>query len=287
MSPKLLWVPALAVLAGCTAAPPPQAATPQAAAPTPTATKAAPLLRPYGDAARDHNPLNQVGKAKELDCHAPRVLSGSFTSMKKYLTAISGCLDRFWAAEFAEAHVVFTPPKRSFPNKVPKSFCEGKWTEGAGGTYCNFPGSPDHRRFIVPIRPGDLWPDYRLDLAIVVAHEYGHHIQEMSGYATVENAAYRKAPDGKRKAMDLITRRSELQTQCFAGIAMGAFYDSLFSSRSALSIYRRNQRSWDQEAAWDRDHGLPKTQLAWFERGFKARSTGACNTWRYPAGAVK
>ncbi|MFI6324495.1 neutral zinc metallopeptidase [Nonomuraea sp. NPDC050556] len=291
MSPKALWVLVFVVLAGCTATPPP--ATPKAAPPTTPAPSASPTtpvkpilrLRPSGNEARDHNPLNLVGKAGKTKCRAAAPRTGSYASWKRYLTTISGCLDRFWAREFAEARLRFDPPRRSFPKKAPKSFCKDKWTKGAAGTYCGDSNALDDRRFVIPIPPYARHANYRMEMAVVVAHEYGHHIQEMSGYTSVADSAYERT--SKHKAIDLITRRSELQTDCFAGIAIGAFYDSLFHSRHLWPVYRWNRERWYQDKGWDLTHGRLMTQRTWLDRGFKARQTGACNTWRYPAGSVK
>ncbi|MFI6814314.1 neutral zinc metallopeptidase [Nonomuraea sp. NPDC050328] len=285
------------LLASCATAPP--AASEPAPTPTPTAAPAraaaataprqpSPSAPPAFDQARDHNPLNKLSKAKALSCSGtPAVKVRKWDTMKRYLTAVKGCLDRFWKREFARAGLRYTPPGATFVRKAPARFCGLEWGKNAGGMYCDLAGLKEDKRFTVVVRPDDVWPEMRIDLAILTAHEYGHHVQKMSGYMSYIDKAFWQAEKKGRKAADLVNRRSELQTECFAGVALGALYDSMFPSRAPWDDYRAYTARWDQEASWDRSHGLPRTQVTWMERGWKAGTTGACDTWHAKSSAVK
>ncbi|MBA2892211.1 neutral zinc metallopeptidase [Nonomuraea soli] len=292
------------LITGCSLLPVPSASTPpaptkQAARPKPTATakprskpSATPAPRrvlsdpPVGDAARDRNPLNKLTKARPRACKTPAVPYNSWRGMRNYLAAFASCLDRHWKAEFTRAGLKFQVPRRSFLSKPAKKACGG-WIKGATGLYCGDSRSKDYRRLWVLITKDDLYPEARIYMVDLIAHEYGHHVQEMSGFGDVTNRAYWRADGEGKKAEDAVTRRSELQAQCFSGIGLGVFYDALFPTPTTLDQYRESIVTWDQDNEWDRTHGLPRTQFTWFDRGFDQLRPAACDTWHARAARVK
>src|SRR5690606_40087255 len=58
----------------------------------------------------------------------------------------------------------------------------------------------------------------------LIAHEYGHHVQELAG---IMDAAWRQiyqAGEGTPRAQE-VSRRKELQAQCFSGLFLGSHVD--------------------------------------------------------------
>lgn len=112
----------------------------------------------------------------------------------------------------------------------------------------------------------------------VLAHEYGHHVQNLSG---VEDAMSEQRYDaGADSAAGLeLSRRLELQAQCFSGMFLGA------SSNAGGSIDRNiYNEAWNSEDRGDhgdgpRDHGTDEHSIAWWRQGATKNRTQQCNTW--------
>ena len=108
------------------------------------------------------------------------------------------------------------------------------------GLYC-----PSERRIWLSRRAMEKLD--ALDWAYVVAHEVGHHVQELRG--TVD------ADDAPRVA-------HELQADCYAGVWAGA----AGAPEPSLSLYTVD----------DGTHGTPGQQQDWLRRGRRTRRPGAC-----------
>ncbi|WP_211305261.1 neutral zinc metallopeptidase, partial [Crossiella equi] len=114
----------------------------------------------------------------------------------------------------------------------------------------------------------------------VLAHEYGHHVQSMSG---ILSAAWEQMYDaGQTSPTGLaISRRKELQASCFAGMFLAAA-----SGRAGVSRNLANAAVADlgQRGDWPnnkrpRDHGSPGNNKAWATHGQKNNNSRDCNTW--------
>ncbi|MEU8266702.1 neutral zinc metallopeptidase [Sphaerisporangium sp. NPDC049002] len=247
--------------------------------PTPSPSPAArptseTLPLPYDRTAAVDSRLYTAPRAK-ANCAIPAIRTGSWTSMKRYLGAVSSCLDRIWAREFKRTRIYFSPPKRKFVrHRVKDRDCGLMPSKEADGTYCD-----DSRMYYVLVERADLQPGGAAWVAEVTAHEYGHHLQNManiSDYAWDEDTATRS-----KAKKDLLSRRLELQAECFAGVALKAMGDEMPAWWEFRSWY-----SGTLPDKWTRDHGRLSTQLRWLERGYDSASPSACNTWTSPKSDV-
>ncbi len=118
--------------------------------------------------------------------------------------------------------------------------------------------------------PGDFAQAY------VIAHEVGHHIQNLIGSS-------RLSVSGETK--NQISVRVELQADCFAGVWGN-------SAKSALSIDEEDLREAlqaahaigdDELGHRDRDtftHGSSQQRMKWFRLGFEKGDPRSCDTFR-------
>ena len=121
--------------------------------------------------------------------------------------------------------------------------------------------------------------------AYVIAHEIGHHVQNLLGINAQVQQESQQHPD---RANDLSVRL-ELQADCFAGVwarsAQGAGIlepgDLEEGLNAAASIGDdRIQRMAGQRVAPDRfTHGSSEQRVTWFRRGLESGDVNACNTF--------
>ncbi|GGL07223.1 hypothetical protein Sme01_11880 [Sphaerisporangium melleum] len=203
-----------------------------------------------------------------VTCRPPEIRTGDWKSMRRYLTTVSACLDRVWTRHFQRARVYYRPPERRFVRqRVRDRECGLMPSKGADGTYCDAT-----RTYYVIVAGEDLVPWAEAIMAELVAHEYAHHVQNMSYISDYYQEAYDVARGRARE--DLLSRRMELQAECFAGVALHAM-------RAAVPPWHRfrEQYTGTLDAAWVRDHGRLATQLRWLERGYRTGRPGTCDTW--------
>jgi predicted metalloprotease len=127
--------------------------------------------------------------------------------------------------------------------------------------------------------PGDFAQAY------VLAHEYGHHIQNLLG--TDDEVRRQTARDKSRE--NELSVRQELQADCYAGIwAHGTAKKNLIEAGDIEESIRAAQAIGDdrlQKMAGQRvnpetfTHGSSAQRARWFKRGFEAGRLGACDTF--------
>ncbi|GAA4571658.1 neutral zinc metallopeptidase [Planotetraspora kaengkrachanensis] len=255
--------------------------TPPAVTPSPSASPSAsaPVIPdwrsvPWGRAAVVDSPLYAAPRLKG-SCKIPAPRSGSWRSMKKYMGSVSNCLDRIWAGSFKAENMFFTKPERKFvQRRVRDPICGLMPKKNDTGAYCG--GTTTYYMLV----PNDLLrnPLAAAFVSKTISHEYGHHVQYLTHILSYEALEGRGA---KRATVDLLTRRTELQAECFAG--------------AALKAMRREMPPWQQyrylfmgivNDPFAHDHGRQPTRLKWTEKGFNSGRPGACDTWTSPKSKV-
>lgn len=122
-------------------------------------------------------------------------------------------LNKTWKPIFAQSNVPFTPPKLVFYSQAGQSGC-GAAQSAMGPFYC--PG--DNGIYI----DTDFYREMESKLgasgdfarAYVMAHEYGHHIQTLTGLSDQVHSAQQQNP-ARANALQV---GMELQADCYAGV---------------------------------------------------------------------
>lgn len=128
--------------------------------------------------------------------------------------------------------------------------------------------------------------------AYVVAHEVGHHVQNLLGILPQVEQKRRTASKTELNALSV---RLELMADCFAGIwgnEMNARHHNIAESdvRQALATAaaigddRLQQQSRGYVVPDSFTHGSSEQRVQWFMTGFKTASIASCNTFQ--AGAI-
>lgn len=129
--------------------------------------------------------------------------------------------------------------------------------------------------------PGDFAQAY------VIAHEVGHHVQNLIGIADQVQADQRGISQAEANALSV---KQELQADCFAGI--WAHYadrqrdilepgdiDEALNAASQIGDDRLQKRSQGYVNPDSFTHGSAAQRAEWFKRGFTSGDVGRCNTF--------
>jgi predicted metalloprotease len=122
--------------------------------------------------------------------------------------------------------------------------------------------------------------------AYVIAHEIGHHVQDLLGILPkVDQARARSS----RTAANRLSVRLELQADCFAGVwanranAAGRLEPGeirqALTAASAIGDDRLQRQGQGYVVPDSFTHGTSAQRVRWFEAGFKGGTIRACNTF--------
>lgn len=200
-----------------------------------------------------------------------------------FFTAAAQCLNTRWGELLASMNLPFHPPQLEFPTGA--SFTTDCGTIDVGvataAYYCK-----DH--LYVPYRglQTDQYGNKPGVYLALFAHEYGHHVQDLVGLMdAVWDEIYQ---DGQTSAAGLdMSRRKELQAQCFSGMFLGST-----ANRGGTVTQQVFDAAWnDQETRGDNtsgshDHGTNAHYAAWWRKGAQSDRLAQCNTFAAPASEV-
>jgi predicted metalloprotease len=127
--------------------------------------------------------------------------------------------------------------------------------------------------------PGDFAQAY------VVAHEFGHHVQNLLGVNEQVQRASQKNPDDANE----LSVRLELQADCFAGVwGHSAYQDQLLEqgdleegldAAAAVGDDRIQKEATGRVDPEAFTHGTSAQRMEWFQKGYKSGNPDSCNTF--------
>ena len=205
------------------------------------------------------------------------------TDTTRFLTFVVADIQGFWAREFRAGDRRYVPaPVVVFRRALPTP-C-GTASAATGPFYCR----EDDRVYLdlgffreLSVRfhaPGDFAQAY------VLAHEIGHHVQDLLGIA---QAADRAVADGDVPAQ-VVSIGLELQADCLAGVWAHSTYerrllesgdlDEALRAAAAVGDDRIQRQTVGRVIPETWTHGSSEQRRSWFLRGFEHGEPSACDT---------
>lgn len=193
-------------------------------------------------------------------------------------------LNETWSAEFARANVPFEEPVLDLyrSGRVDTQGC-GSATSAAGPFYC----------------PADLgiyidtgFYDQLAQMAgtggdfarlYVIAHEYGHHIQNITGLANQVRSLQQRNPSERNQ----LQVRMELQADCYAGVWAGKNRTAIeagdmeegLRAASAIGDDTLMARSGKRINPENFTHGTSQQRMNALRRGLESANEAACDVY--------
>jgi predicted metalloprotease len=235
--------------------------------------------------ALEDNPLfsGDVG-TPAVTCNLARWETSPAGAAAFFQSAIP-CLDAAWQPVLEYQGLPFFTPNIVFPEGTEWSSPCGA-VSGAGGAVAAFYCSEDNTLYM-PFAglQTEMYGAHPGVYLAVLAHEYGHHVQTLSGVMDEYwNQRYNTGADTE-PGLEM-SRRFELQAQCFSGMFLASVYGRGSVDDNILTEARTSQDRGDHNAGVPRDHGTDDHAIAWWEQGAQMNRTYQCNTWLSPPADV-
>lgn len=196
---------------------------------------------------------------------------------RAYYEDVLDCLDRAWRPVLDRMGVSPQPASVDVSDVETTDCGDLPPAERALGLYCD----ADHTIHLPYSRLATAAGDaHEPAYLATLAHEYGHHVQALTGVFTeAGNAMSESDAAGESE----VGRRLELQATCFAGLFLDA------ARGTDLGGSNRGPEAAVQDFAdWSgvESHGGSRLQQQWASAGFDGGSVAACDTWSAPAAEI-
>ncbi|WP_447009650.1 neutral zinc metallopeptidase [Saccharothrix hoggarensis] len=223
------------------------------------------------------NPIHAAGLgAFNIDgCPLPG-MDYSPAGQDRFLRAALPCIEAMWEPSFQRANLPYQPVELVMVTSQITNTC-GSMGPDRTAMYCDgtIYWTPNH----YANEQGAANPNHPGKYLGQLAHEYGHHVQWLSGILRASGQAqYEKGGWDTPEGLD-INRRKELQATCFGGMTLAPLsHGAVPGDVISVALSDAGNRG-DYPIYPNRDHGAPERNAAWVNHGFKNNETSACNTW--------
>jgi predicted metalloprotease len=233
---------------------------------------------------RDFLSLVGDGSTPVADSQSRPVADPNEEPEVQFVSFVLDDAQRTWRDQFAQQGKEYRNAKLVLFRNSVDSAC-GLASSATGPFYC--PG--DHRVYIDLGFYGELKNRFGAPgdfaQAYVLAHEIGHHVQNLLGI----DGQVRQAQSSDPRARNQLSVRLELQADCLAGvwghsteqrkILEAGDVDEGLRAAAAVGDDRLQRMSRGQVSPDSFTHGTSEQRSQWFRRGFTSGSISQCNTF--------
>jgi hypothetical protein len=205
---------------------------------------------------------------------------------EEFVSVVLADTEEVWTQEFAARGATYQPPELVLFSGVVNSAC-GTANAAVGPFYC--PGDQrvylDTYFFRTLERQLGAGGDFAR--AYVIAHEVGHHVQNIIGVMDETNSLRAGASKTEANAISVMV---ELQADCLAGVwARGAHemfgslepgdIDEAMNAATRIGDDALQRQSQGFVVPDSFTHGSSEQRRFWFQRGFETGQLEACDTF--------
>jgi predicted metalloprotease len=206
--------------------------------------------------------------------------------LKDFVSVVLADTEDTWAGIFRSGGSRYVAPRLVLFSGTVQSAC-GRAAAAAGPFYC-----PGDRQVYIDLdfyrllaqrfgAPGDFAQAY------VIAHEVGHHVQNLLGISEKVRAASQR---GSQEHANRLSVRQELQADCFAGVwahnanrtrhilEAGDLEEGL-AAAAAIGDDRLQRQGQGYVVPETFTHGSSGQRVRWFRRGYDSGEIKACDTF--------
>jgi uncharacterized protein len=206
--------------------------------------------------------------------------------MGQFVAAVLGGTEDAWSTVFQQGGAKYTPPTLVMFRGSTQTAC-GQGQAAMGPFYC-----PADRKVYIDLgfydtmkrqlgAPGDFAQAY------VVAHEVGHHVQNLMGLTGRVDGMRGRVSEREQNALSV---RLELQADCFAGIWANynqksnailepGDVDEAMNAAAAIGDDALQRKSQGVVVPDSFTHGTSDQRQRWFHKGLETGSVQACDTF--------
>jgi uncharacterized protein len=247
------------------------------------------------------DPRFLIGGAEILTQEQPRTSAPSQTrptgsptdDTGRFVSRVLGSTEAVWKAEFAKKGNTYSAPRLVLFNKQTDAACGGRAESAMGPFYC----PSDKKVYLDTSFFQDIETRFRgcegkacqFSQAYVIAHEVGHHVQNLWDILTRAHAAQQKV-GGRTPEANRIQVRVELQADCLAGIwanksnerwhlLQPGDVEAALRTAAAIGDDTLQRRAQGRVVPDSFTHGTSEQRQRWFNNGLKQGTEETCNTF--------
>jgi hypothetical protein len=205
----------------------------------------------------------------------------------KFVSQVLRSTEQVWSDVFRQNGKTYRPPKLVlFRGSWPTACGQGQ--AAMGPFYC-----PNDQKVYIDLRFYDvmerkLGAPGQFAQAYVVAHEVGHHVQNLLGIMDKVDALRQRASESQANALSV---RVELQADCFAGVwahrsqqeqgwrLEPGDIETALNAAAQIGDDTLQRKSQGTVVPETFTHGSSAQRVAWFRRGVDSGGVEQCNTF--------
>jgi predicted metalloprotease len=233
----------------------------------------------------DPRQLLQTGEQQSPSTQTSQQANPQNDEASRFVKVILRDTEKVWGDLFRQSGETYSPPHLVLFNGQTDTAC-GAGSAAVGPFYC-----PGDQRVYIDLSffdelqrrfraPGDFAEAY------VIAHEVGHHVQNLLGTSDKVTAMQRRASEAQANRLSVML---ELQADCYAGV--WGFYeqqrgiiepgdiDEALRAATAIGDDRLQMQSQGYVVPDSFTHGTSEQRTRWFRQGFESGDMRRCDTF--------
>lgn len=205
----------------------------------------------------------------------------------RFVSQVLRSTEVVWADTFRQAGKTYQNPKLTLYRGSHPTGC-GQGQAAMGPFYCPADAHVYLDMGFFDTMRSRLGAPGQFAQAYVIAHEVGHHVQNLLGISDKVESARLRGSGAQGNAMSV---RLELQADCFAGVwakrsqaeqgwrLEQGDIETALNAASQIGDDTLQRKSQGQVVPESFTHGTSAQRVGWFKRGFESGQVDNCNTF--------